>query len=162
MCWNVFECTQAVLEASNNEARPSPFASLLGDIGLLEDLISIAKSVDLEAAKAPFASTLKAPTTSALTVTADTSCPSNVTPVASLETVFMLIGALCDGHRVNQTRFRRADGVALVHTWLRYPTGDPASKPQVVLVVHCLWNAVVGNTKSENKLVADVSVSTCL
>ncbi len=129
----------------------------MGDAGLLEDLVFIAKSVDMTAAKTPFSTTMKAAPGITTSVAPDAACPTTVTPVSSLECVFGLLARLCDGCKANATRFRRAGGVSVLVAWLRFPTGDPASKPQVVVaVVDCLWSAVAFSTSSENRFVAEV------
>ncbi len=87
---------------------------VLGDAGLIEDLVSIAKAVDMTAAKAPFASTMKAAPATAGSVAPDSASPTAVTPLSSLECVFGLIARLCEGCKANTARFRRAGGVPVL------------------------------------------------
>ena len=149
-----------VVAAAKHDDFRDKYKALLGEIGVIEDLVAIAGAVDLDAAKAPFASTVKVPAGTAASVTVETACPTGTTPVSSLEAVFGFIGVLCAANKANKTRFRRAGGVPLLVSWLRYPTGDAPHKPQVVVAaVNCLWNAVCGAPNSENKFVAEVRLN---
>ena len=76
------------------------FAIPLGDMGAVEDLLAIAKSLDPAVAQKPLAGvTLKGVTTATVEVTADRTSPSDVTPLNALEVVFFLLARLCAGER---------------------------------------------------------------
>jgi hypothetical protein len=78
-----------------------PHSTLLGDMGGVEDLVTIVKGVDLTNAVAPLASTmLKGSTTAAVHVTADSMSPSEVSPLDVVEVVLFLLGRLCGAYAV--------------------------------------------------------------
>ena len=131
----------------------SEVRTLLGESGAVEDLLTLLSGIN--AAVPPPAEV--APTA---TVTAATATPSAVSAGVVVEAVFGVLSMLCsDGHEDNQTRFRRAGGVSVLLSWLRYDPEDAVAKPMAVVpVVATLWEAVVGNRRSEAKFIVEEGV----
>ena len=124
--------------------------TVLGENGAIEDLLTLLSGIN--ATVPPPAEV--APTA---TVTAATATPSDLSAGLLVEAVFTALSMLCrGGHEDNQTRFRRAGGVSALLAWLRYDPEDAVVKPlAVVPVVAALWEAVVGNRRSEARFIAD-------
>ncbi|ETW07604.1 hypothetical protein H310_02080 [Aphanomyces invadans] len=78
-------------------------------------------------------------------------------------TAIAVCGAMCRDHNANQTRFRRADGVAVLSLHLHFEPAHAVSQDNlIVAVVGCIWSSVIGNAESELCLIQSEGVDNLL
>lgn len=144
-----------------------------GAVGGVEDMVTLIRNADLT----PKSATTMGPgaaasgTLGATLLVGDdepvgtaNAAPSDITPALVLEAVFSVLAASCrGGHAANQDRLRKFGGVSALVRWLRFDVEDSVTKPLLVpCVVSSVWEAVVGNKRSEARFVADDGVDALL
>ncbi|RQM10343.1 hypothetical protein B5M09_009697 [Aphanomyces astaci] len=86
-----------------------------------------------------------------------------LTLFADVARAFAVCGAMCHHHDANQTRFRRAQGVAVLSLHLHFEPAHAVSQDNLIVsVVGCVWDSIIGNAESELCLIQSEGVDNLL
>ncbi|RHY16305.1 hypothetical protein DYB25_003149 [Aphanomyces astaci] len=86
-----------------------------------------------------------------------------LTLFADVARAFAVCGAMCHHHDANQTRFRRAHGVAVLSLHLHFEPAHAVSQDNLIVsVVGCVWDSIIGNAESELCLIQSEGVDNLL